>query len=451
MRYYFISDLHIGGDGGLDTVDFEAELIRFLGELRVGPKPAELIIVGDFLGLWELTRVESPRKVDYIAGRHAELFEAFRKTGEEIAITVVPGNHDYELACYPECEESLARFGIRLVRLPHITRPIAGRRIWIEHGNQHDPFNRFPQWGNPYGMPLGYFVTRSAVAATARAAEHARSEWLTDLESVYPNEHLPFWTLSNFFYREMAHVMRWAVIPFLVLLTVSAALLGGLGLERLGVLPWRIDTLLTRRLGHFGTALDIILLVNWVVILALLVLAIPAGFVLRDARRVLRRYDIDQQRNLKVQKEETYVAAARSVFAADTQVALFVYGHTHTPSLTRLGDRCILNTGSWLKRLVRVPTIVGRFPGVFVPSYRLNWFEVSDEEGETIRIRYFVIAKQPRPELTPLQRALILGRKRSDVDPIPPETLLPGWTPGAGALEGRRGEEGDRTGAAPPP
>jgi UDP-2,3-diacylglucosamine pyrophosphatase LpxH len=114
MRYYFISDLHIGGDGGLDTVDFEVELIPFLGELRAGPKPAELIIVGDFLGLWELTTVESPRKVDHIAGRHAELFEEFRKTGEELAITVVPGNHDYELACYSECEEALARFGIRL-------------------------------------------------------------------------------------------------------------------------------------------------------------------------------------------------------------------------------------------------------------------------------------------------------------------------------------------------
>jgi UDP-2,3-diacylglucosamine pyrophosphatase LpxH len=45
--YYLISDLHIGGDGGLARCLFENDLIQFLRKIAAGPQPAELIIVGD--------------------------------------------------------------------------------------------------------------------------------------------------------------------------------------------------------------------------------------------------------------------------------------------------------------------------------------------------------------------------------------------------------------------
>jgi hypothetical protein len=35
--YYLISDLHIGGDGGLARCLFENELIQFLREIAAGP------------------------------------------------------------------------------------------------------------------------------------------------------------------------------------------------------------------------------------------------------------------------------------------------------------------------------------------------------------------------------------------------------------------------------
>jgi len=60
--YYLISDLHIGGDGGLARCDFEHELIEFLAQIAAGPTPAELIIVGDAFGFWELTDREGPSK-----------------------------------------------------------------------------------------------------------------------------------------------------------------------------------------------------------------------------------------------------------------------------------------------------------------------------------------------------------------------------------------------------
>ncbi|MEA1926726.1 MAG: metallophosphoesterase, partial [Candidatus Auribacterota bacterium] len=108
-EYYFISDLHIGGDAELDICDFELELIEFLKELEKKDENTELIIVGDVFGFWELTGAEGIEKLEIIAGNHRELFDQFRKTGEKITITVLPGNHDYILACEPDFIEALSR------------------------------------------------------------------------------------------------------------------------------------------------------------------------------------------------------------------------------------------------------------------------------------------------------------------------------------------------------
>ena len=171
--YYLISDLHIGGDGGLARCEFENELIEFLAEIAAGPQPAELIIVGDAFGFWELTDREGVSKLETIAAQHPALFRQLRETGERVTITLLPGNHDYDLACVPEYRAELARYNIRLEPVVHITRTIAGHTVWIEHGNQYDDFNRFPDFGNRYGLPLGYFITRGVVAA-AGAERRAR-------------------------------------------------------------------------------------------------------------------------------------------------------------------------------------------------------------------------------------------------------------------------------------
>ncbi|RLD42529.1 MAG: phosphoesterase, partial [Bacteroidetes bacterium] len=100
-QYYFMSDLHIGGDEALGVCDFQDELISFLDELASRKEDAELIIIGDAFGLWEFTGVEGIEKIEKLIGQFPEIFKAFRKAGKKIKITVLPGNHDYELACYP--------------------------------------------------------------------------------------------------------------------------------------------------------------------------------------------------------------------------------------------------------------------------------------------------------------------------------------------------------------
>ena len=154
--YYFISDLHIGGDEALGVCDFENELIDFLGELAAKrDEDVELVIIGDAFGLWELTRVEGKDKLDTLIGQFPRIFEAFRETGQKICITLLPGNHDYELACYPEFVDVLGGYNIHLEQSESITRDLHEGRLWIEHGNQRDVANRMPDYGNPHAQPIG--------------------------------------------------------------------------------------------------------------------------------------------------------------------------------------------------------------------------------------------------------------------------------------------------------
>ena len=422
--YYLISDLHIGGDGGLGRCDFEDELIVFLQEIATGPQPAELVIVGDAFGFWELTERAGSSKLATVAEQHPALFRQLRETGERVTITLLPGNHDYDLACVPAYKAELARYNVRLEPVVYITREAAGRRIWIEHGNQYDDFNRFPDFGNAYGLPLGYFITSGVVAAAGRRAERGRSRWLDDVESVYPNEDIPFWVLSNHFYKEMAPLLRWVLVPFLLLFGVSAVVLGLRVLERLGGAHtglFEID--LQPVLGFPGRIIDLVQFVNSVVIATLLILAVPLWFVVRDARRALVRYGITRGERLDFEKDEQYVAAAKRVFTADPTVAVFVYGHTHIPSMHAVDGRWVINTGSWLKRLEYVPVRFGRLPGIYVPSYQLNYFELAEVDGQ-LRIRYRVVPKAPPADLTLLERLLILGRRRKALPPIPAETFV---------------------------
>ena len=204
--YYFISDLHIGGDEALGVCDYEAELVAFLQKLAGQEEEAELVIVGDIFGMWEFTNIKGPEKLQALMQQFPNIFEAFREAGEKIKITILPGNHDYEIACYPEFVEILKDFNIDLEQRPAITRELAGKRFWIEHGNQYDDFNHMPDFGNPYAPAGGVFYhqrdgergRQTFPIRTLQLAEgypvgvsHGTDPVLGDLELLLPgNEHL---------------------------------------------------------------------------------------------------------------------------------------------------------------------------------------------------------------------------------------------------------------------
>ena len=339
-----------------------------------------------------------------------------------MTITLLPGNHDYDLACVPEYKAELARYNVRLEPVVHITRAIAGRTVWIEHGNQYDDFNRFPDFGNRYGLPIGYFITRGVVASAGRSAERTKAKWLDDVQSVYPNEDIPFWVLSSHFYKEMTPLLRWGAPPLPAPLHGERRRSRHPGAraarrptgEHLRHRP-AADPRLPRPDHRSGAVREQHGDIH---------AADPGRAALlphegypRGDRPLRDRHG----RALHVEKDAKYVAAAQRIFAADPSVELFVYGHTHIPSLREVDRRYIINTGSWLKRLDYVPVRLGRLPGIYVPSYQLNYFELTEADG-TIRIRYRIIPKTAPNDLTLLERLLILGRRVKTLPPIPPET-----------------------------
>ncbi len=424
--YYFISDLHIGGDEALGVCDFEAELIAFLRMIARRQEKAELIIVGDAFGLWEFTDVEGLQKLQKLIGQFPAIFSAFRETGKTVRITVIPGNHDYEIACYPEFVAVLSGYNIELARTVAITREVEGRTIWIEHGNQYDAFNRMPDFGNPHAQPIGYFITSSMVSGAGKRSAQSRFNWLKDIQSVYPSEQIPLWVLSNYFYREMNLLLRWALLPFLLLFGASTIVAVGAILENVGLIETNVfvDNRLFASLGYFGSLVQLVLTINASIVTMLFMLAIPLWLIFRDARRTLKRFHLLSEGNeLAAVKEQDYVKAAQAIFEQDPSVAVFVYGHTHHASVRRIGERAVVNTGTWLKRLDYVPVRFGLLPGLFVPSYRLNYFRITGSEGQIV-IDYRPIEKTPPRELRLLQRLLVSRKLRHAQEEIPEQTLL---------------------------
>jgi UDP-2,3-diacylglucosamine pyrophosphatase LpxH len=424
-RYYLVSDLHMGGDGQLQHCDYTTEFVGFLKDLAKEGSDTELLIVGDTFGFWELTLVHGLDKLDHIIRAHNVIFDQLRITGANITVTMMVGNHDYDLACDPGFASKLRAYNIHLDTSLHLIRTLGDRKIWIEHGQQRDEFNTFREYGNLYALPVGYFITETFVSGASRHSDFGTGAWLKDIRSVGTMQ-IPDWILSNYFYREMSTALRWFLLPFLLLSGVTILAIVGEGLRLFGIFDYNIlfQNPLMSRLGIIDNVLQVVIAINS----AFLVLfGLPMAVVSHDLMRTLRRFRVLTSRGVTqdLDSVEPYLKGAEEVFKRDDKVAVFVFGHTHDAFLKHLGSagRVVLNTGTWLKLLHRVRVRFGLLPAVYYPSYRLNYFLI-EEEGEKLVIRYVTIPKVPEPELTWLERLLTLGREPNPPEVIPARTVI---------------------------
>jgi UDP-2,3-diacylglucosamine pyrophosphatase LpxH len=420
--YYFISDLHVGGDEQLQQVDFLEELLAFLRELEETDEDAELIINGDAFGLWEFTEVDGPAKFDALLDRYPDLFAQLEATGREMPVTLIPGNHDYELAAYPEYVERLAEYNVTLEQKVSIERSVEGSLVHVEHGMQEDPNNRIPDFGNPYANPPGYFVNRQITSRAGRLSDRGKYNWLKDIQAVTPMTEIPDWLVSNYFYREMSAWLRFSVVPFLLLFNVGVLYVAIFALDWFDV--WSLPlTLVEGGLAFFGPAgrlVELVLAGNLVLIVLLLAISVPLAVLARDARRTLRRFGIVRSPSER-EPVEKYLDRARDVFESEPGVAVYVYGHTHRPSVTDVDGRLVINTGTWLKRLKRVDPLLGILPPVYYASYQLNYFRLSAADDGGILVEYDVVEKPDPGDETLLQR--LLSRSPRSERPPPDRTV----------------------------
>jgi UDP-2,3-diacylglucosamine pyrophosphatase LpxH len=410
--YYVISDLHIGGDEQLEEVEFLDELLEFLERLATTDENAELVINGDAFGLWEFTAVEGLEKFEILERTYPDLFDQLRRTGENVSITLLPGNHDHELAAYDAYVERFAEYNVDIVQEQSVSRSVGDRAIHFEHGHQQDPNNRIEDWGNPASTPLGYYYNTLVTSRAGQLSGRGRYNWLKDVQAVTPTERMPVWLLSKYFYREMNPVLRYSLVPFMLLFNVSAvmAVLAGLDLVGVWSMPVERTTAFLGQFGPAGTAVWFFLAANAVVVGLLLLVGIPLYFIRRDVRKTIDRFGVFET-ELTVDPHEPYEAAAREVFA-DEEIAIFCYGHTHRPVVREVGDGLIVNTGTWLKRLHRRDGIIGVLPPVFYPSYQLAAVRIA-AEPEGVAVEYEAVRK-PSPaaeELTLTERLFTTGRE----------------------------------------
>jgi UDP-2,3-diacylglucosamine pyrophosphatase LpxH len=425
QKYYFVSDLHMGGDGQLQHCDYSAEFIEFLKELEKEGPDTELLIVGDTFGFWELTLVRGVEKLAHIVQAHQAIFDQLRATGARIKVTMMVGNHDYDLACDPAFVEKLQAYNIHLDPSLVLIRRVGDKRIWIEHGQQRDQFNSFPEYGNAYALPVGYFITETFVSGASRYSDFGRGDWLKDIRSVGTMQ-IPDWMLSNYFYREMSMALRWVLLPFLLLAGVTVIAILGEILRVAGIFDYNIifHNPLMSRLGIIDNVLQVVITINS---LFLILFGIPALVVERDLMRTLHRFRLQTSHGVtpNLDSEAPYLKGAQEVFQADDKVAVFIFGHTHSAFLRRLGPagQVVINTGTWLKLLSRVPVRFGLLPAVYYPSYRLNYFRI-EKENDQLVIDYVEIPKTPERELTWLQRLVILGNVPKSPEAIPARTII---------------------------
>ena len=423
--YYVISDLHIGGNEQLEHVEFLDELLDFLRRLEATDEDVELIVNGDAFGLWEFTEVEGLAKFDALLESYPELFEQLRATGESVQITLLPGNHDHELAAYDEYVERFAAYNVDLVQAESMTRPIGDRTIYFEHGHQRDPNNRIEDFGSPHATPLGYYFNTRVTSKAGELSDRGRFNWLKDVQAVTPTERIPNWLVSKYFYREMNPGLRYAAVPFLFLFNVSAlvAILAGLDLVGVWSMPTEPFYAFVGRFGRAGSTAYLLLTVNVAIAGLLVLVGIPLSLIVRDVRKTVERFGIFET-DLTVDPGEPYEAAAREVFDEHPRTAVFCYGHTHRPSVRAVDGRLLVNTGTWLKRLHRRDVIAGRLPPIFYPSYQLCAVRIEDApEGLVVE---FEEVEKPSPsaeELTLTERLLTLGREPEPE--LPDRVVLP--------------------------
>ena len=416
---YVISDLHIGGDEQLEEVEFLGELLEFLDRLAGTDEHAELIINGDAFGLWEFTTVEGIEKFETLEGTYPKLFEAFREAGENVPITLLPGNHDHELAAFDAYVERFAAYNIDLVPEQSITRRVGDQTVHFEHGHQQDPNNRIEDWGNHHSTPLGYYYNTLVTSRAGQLSDRGRYNWLKDVQAVTPTERMPVWMLSKYFYREMNPLLRYSLVPFLLLFNISAllAVLAALDIVGVGLLPIDRTVSFLGQFGRAGTAAWFFLVVNVAVAGLLILVGIPLYFIRRDIRQTIDRFGVFET-ELTVDAETPYVDAAEAVFAEDPETTVFCYGHTHRPTVRAVEGGILVNTGTWLKRLHRRDGIIGILPPVFYPSYQLPVVRIAPEDdGISVEYERMTKASPSTEELTRTERFLTVGRE--------PETDLP--------------------------
>jgi UDP-2,3-diacylglucosamine pyrophosphatase LpxH len=395
IRRVIISDLHLGGGDRLDDFDADAELSTFIRSYVAGDEPTELIMAGDS---FEFLQVRLPDLSDFewsgeaaaqrlgaILTAHAEPITALRvfldQPGNQL--TVLIGNHDFELhyaKAKARLREALGlaegdprlRFGLTY----------SGGGVYIDHGMQFDPWNRFANVAcisEPFEVVRGTRMVKEVI----NPLEDDQIELATLIDNVKPGSAF-FWYMLSLPRLRQPQGRRFAARGLLLLARVNA-LPRSYGIWTPSAAgPDEGEARARRR--------------NQRIVAFARVLARPLLSDLPDNTVAEIEHEAKRQLRREIHEFEDAMVKAIARIAARSEhrdTSLFVCGHTHSAQVVPLNNRqTYVNTGTWT-------TIV---------------LDIATRRREEQRFPFFEIVYQPS---NPTPQGRLLVWQASDAEPQP--------------------------------
>ena len=152
--------MHLGDGSKTDDFHRDKEFLKFLDFVQ--EEAEELVILGDFLELWQAD-------LDRVLFRHSEVINRLLALRERIKVTYVVGNHDY----IPFIKFVDSGAGICLEYRDD------GYGIVAEHGFRYDIFNRYKNPLKSIKWPIGKYFSLF-VASLERLVHPDIDEWTKD-------------------------------------------------------------------------------------------------------------------------------------------------------------------------------------------------------------------------------------------------------------------------------
>jgi UDP-2,3-diacylglucosamine pyrophosphatase LpxH len=409
-RFVFVSDLHLTHTGPSDDFAATAELCELLESLRDHPGQVVLALGGDILDLLQVGGSPEERVARVLDGPAAmPIGQALRRLAARPGVTVLylVGNHDSTLAWDAAARKLVAdRFGVTGFALHarvRVERAGGGEVVVVaEHGDALDRWNRRTDPFDPLDVPVGDHVVAEFVNRLEAASGRYPQLALDQVDNVRPGLLVPWWLVSNFFYKFMGRALRDFALP-LVLLTIALNLVVGLLVGDLG------------RIAYLGTRA-----VRWVssfVLTNLALLALLSTFLGRSFRRAAAAYGLPTPDEAADEAQARKGDLPELLARRDPAAGVLVTGHTHEPGIIRLpGGRVAADGGCWVRGLVPVRAWLA-LPPVFVPTYPVNWVDVAagpDGVGVDLWERRLAVTRR-------LGRIERLVARR----PLPPDTAAP--------------------------
>ena len=370
-RRIVLSDLHLGSGDRLDDFSEDETLVAFIENYVQSQEPTELILAGDTIEFLQVrlpdladddySQAAALARLDRVVAAHASVFAALGRfvADPRQQVTLLIGNHDFELH-YPEVK---ARFATALGLTPEDPQlrfavSYHGGGVFMTHGNQFDPWNRFTYFdgiSEPFEVVRGTQLVKEVI----NELEEDSLPFAPLIDNVKPSSSL-FWYLMalprlrvaasrRFLIRGVAGFLQVVAWPTPHQMPITGHGPGGLLSAPPLAALWQWVARFRR--GRVARHLEVARQV-----------ATVAGAVEPPAEM------FDQVQLEAARQTERERRAFRDRFAREMQRiaqrpehredSLFVCGHTHLAGVLDLGyAQTYINTGTWTEIIYDVATM----------------------------------------------------------------------------------------------